>query len=266
MAIVEVEPHISLHYTEVGKGPGLLYLHGVLGSSRYFSLQQQNPVADMRSVFLDFRGHGQSPDPLRGHSVSQYALDVARVLDVLELSPVVLIGWSMGALVAWEYLSIFGPAKLRGLIAVDQSPSDFAFPGWPYGNMTEQQLRSTQQRIQKDPEQQASENAAAIFHQPTAIQKQVAMAEFLRVNRDTAYSIFSDQTLRDYRKTIENINLPVQLCFGRDPSVVSPEAGAFMAKSMPNARLTLFNESSHCPFWEEPEKFAQVIAEFVCNL
>ena len=266
MATIEIEPHVFLHYTEVGTGPGLLYLHGVLGSSRYFALQQQNPVANMRSVFLDFRGHGQSPDPLRGHSVSQYALDVARVLDVLELCPVVVVAWSMGALVAWEYLSIFGPSKLRGLIIVDQSPSDFAFPGWPYGSVTEKQLGAIQQRILNAPEQQAFDNAAAIFHQPSEAQTLIAIEEFLRVRRETAYSIFTDQTLRDYRHVIKHVNLPVQLCFGRDPSVVSPEAGAFMVKTMPNAHLTVFNESSHCPFWEEPERFAQVITEFVRNL
>ena len=266
MAFVEIEPDVSLYYTEIGQGQNVLYLHGVLGSSQYFFPQQNDPIVGLHSVFIDFRGHGQSSDPKRGHSVSQYALDVARVIDGLDLSPVVLIGWSMGALVACEYLSIFGTAKIRGLVVVDQSPSDFAYPGWPYGTITVPNLRKIQERILHNPKQQASDNASAIFHQPTALQTTTAMAEFLRVRSNTAYSIFTDQTFRDYRQKITEFDVPVQLCFGQDPAVVSPEAGVFMAKTLAKAQLALFDQSSHCPFWEEPDRFAEVLTAFVASL
>jgi len=38
----------------------------------------------------------------------------------------VLVGWSKGAMVPFEYLKAFGQDAVAGIVIVDQPPSDFA--------------------------------------------------------------------------------------------------------------------------------------------
>ena len=53
-------------------------------------------------IALDLRGHGDSDDVESGHTIPQYARDLRLLLEELELERPFLLGWSMGAFVAWD--------------------------------------------------------------------------------------------------------------------------------------------------------------------
>ena len=80
--------------------PPVLLVHGAANSSvvwRYW--QEALAERGWSSHAVDLRGHGQSPGPVDGATMSDYADDVAAVADGLPALPVVM-GWSMGGLVA----------------------------------------------------------------------------------------------------------------------------------------------------------------------
>jgi pimeloyl-ACP methyl ester carboxylesterase len=93
-----------LHYRDEGDGPVVVLLHGVWMSSAFFRHQTSEGLGGARVIAPDFRGHGESEKPLDGHTVAGYAEDLGTLLDVLDLRDVTLVGWSMGAFVAWEHL------------------------------------------------------------------------------------------------------------------------------------------------------------------
>jgi pimeloyl-ACP methyl ester carboxylesterase len=263
MPTILLNSNISLFYETAGSGLPVVFLHGVLGSSEYFFQQKNHPINGAASIFLDFRGHGKSQASDYGHSVSQYAWDVHEILKKLNISRFILVGWSMGALVAWEYIHIFGEKNVAGLVIVDQSPSDFAFKGWPFGTFTLKDLMEIQNAIFKNPQKLAEENAKNIFHHQSKENLSLSVAEFLKVDPKAAHSIFTDQTFRDYRHIALEVSCPVLLCFGRHSSMVPYQAGTYLHERLQDSALVIFEHSSHCPFLEEAIKFNQVVEAFV---
>jgi len=71
-----------------------------------------------------------------GHTLSQYARDLRVFLEQLDLDDVVLVGWSLGALVSWEYVDQFGTGRIRALVGVDMEPSPVKREGYDYGSYT----------------------------------------------------------------------------------------------------------------------------------
>ena len=54
-------------------------------------------------------------------------------LKAKNLSDAVLVGWSMGCMVVWDYFKQFGGENIAGTILVEQTPADFKWPDWEHG-------------------------------------------------------------------------------------------------------------------------------------
>lgn len=89
----------------------VVFLHGFclsgLAWGRQMARLRRRSGDRVRIISYDHRGHGRSdPAPMATCRIEQLADDLAVVLAELEVSgPVVLVGHSMGAMVALEYLS-----------------------------------------------------------------------------------------------------------------------------------------------------------------
>jgi pimeloyl-ACP methyl ester carboxylesterase len=109
---------LTLYYAERGDpcGPPVLLLHGLTMSSRTMERLAAS-LPDHRVLLLDFHGHGKSTKPRQPdrYLVSEFADDVAALLDHLEIDEVVLGGLSLGANVAYE-VALRHPDRVRALI------------------------------------------------------------------------------------------------------------------------------------------------------
>ncbi len=79
-------------------------------------------------------------------------------------------------------------------------------------------------------------------------------------------AIVLNQTYQDYRETIKKINVPTFVAFGEDPKLNSPEAGMWIKDNIKDSKIKIFKNSSHCPFWEEPEEFNKAVKDFVDSI
>jgi transposase len=48
--------------------------------------------------------------------------------------------------------------------------------------------------------------------------------------------------------------------------MLSPKNGAYLAEAMPDARLVIFEDSGHAPFWDEPDRFNDEVESFIARL
>ena len=109
-------------------GPAVLLVHGLAGSVRHWRFQLPYLWPQARAVALDLRGHGRSaPAAADEMSVEALADDVAAVADAYDLSPVVLVGHSLGAAVALEWAAR-DPARVAGLVLVDPTADSTHLP------------------------------------------------------------------------------------------------------------------------------------------
>ena len=72
--------------------------------------------------------------------------------------------------------------------------------------------------------------------------------------------------MHDYRDAPSQVTVPALVCTGRDEKLVPVEAEEWVVEQMPNARLVVFEESGHCPFIEEPDRFNQVVDDWIGSL
>jgi pimeloyl-ACP methyl ester carboxylesterase len=92
-------------------------------------------------------------------------------LDAQDLSDVVLVGWSMGSLVAWEYVRQFGTDRFRGFVSVEQQPLDLEQEGYDHGVFDFDELRGLMeleqtkpcQRVHRQPSQRAVTDARTVL-------------------------------------------------------------------------------------------------------
>jgi pimeloyl-ACP methyl ester carboxylesterase len=96
---------ISLHVTEQGTGPAVLFCHGFPDTS-YTWRRQMTAVAaaGYRAIAPDMRGYGGSSAPAEAsfYTPLHTAGDLVGLLDALKLSSAVLVGHDWGATHAWN--------------------------------------------------------------------------------------------------------------------------------------------------------------------
>lgn len=254
----------ELHYEDVGEGQPIVFVHGVWMSGRLFEHQLAYFGERYRAIALDLRGHGRSEHVHEGHTVAQYARDLRAVLETLGLGGAVAVGWSMGAMVIWDYVRQFGTEGLRGVVTVDQSTSDYKWPDWPHGFLDFEGLRHVMAAVQTDRESLLTEFAPVMFkHPPSEELAALVVGEMLRLPASVASAIIFDQTVQDYRDVLPSVEVPVLVCAGADEKLVAVETQQYIVDQSPNARLVVLPESGHCPFLEEPDRFNEEVDAFV---
>ena len=97
-----------------GAGPALLLIHGFTDNSRSFSLLVPH-LAGRRLVIPDLRGHGASEAGSRAFRPADFADDIAGLIARLRLERPVLVGHSLGAMIAVEAAAKYGEL-ISGLV------------------------------------------------------------------------------------------------------------------------------------------------------
>jgi pimeloyl-ACP methyl ester carboxylesterase len=106
-------------YVEVcGEGsPPLVLVHGLLGSGRYWEGVIPQLEKKHRLVVPDLLGFGKSPWPRSGYTARDHLAALKGTIDGVTGEPVVLVGHSMGALLAVEYANAYR-GGVRALVLV----------------------------------------------------------------------------------------------------------------------------------------------------
>jgi non-heme chloroperoxidase len=255
---------VTLSVEDEGTGPAVVFIHGWSCSGRFFQRQLAYFARSHRVVIPDLRGHGRSEKTLRGHTLPQYAEDLRVLFGLLSIERPVLVGWSMGAEVAWEYLRAH-PADVAGLVIVDQSPCDFAWEGSDLGGMTPQGLLQGCEGLQTDQAAAVAEFCPAMLFQPDAATVAWMSAELMQVPPVIATTMLTDEALRDYREFLPQITVPALVIFGEDDRFYGPKVAQYIVERVPGSRLEMLPRSGHCPFWEQSEAFNNAVAEFIAG-
>lgn len=237
-------------------------------SGRFFHQQLTALGKGYHAIALDMRGHGQSSRTHHGHTMSTYARDVHDFIASKGLSDVILAGWSMGCFVVWEYFRQFGADNVKGAIFIDEGASDFRWPDWQLGVIDLAMLAHVMESLQTDWNQFLTGFLPGMFKEsPPDEDLQWMLEETSRVPPSIASAAFFNQTMQDYRLDLDKVTVPSLLVFGdAEGKVVPLAAGEHLRDNMPDARLLVFENSNHCPFFEEPARFNQEVDAFIQSL
>lgn len=257
---------IELYYEECGAGEPVVLIHGMWGSSRFFRRQSEWLSQHYRCIVPDLRGHGRSTMTLSHLTVPTFARDLKILMEKLDIHKPVLLGWSMGAFVAWELYKQFGILDVRGLVVVDQPPTDFQFPDFPEALISLEALRDWHEQLLVNRNEFMKMVLPMMFHTPPSQEDfQWIWMEMCAVPPAIAASVFVDQSLRDYRQEVRGYPIPTLACFGGKSA--QPISGARMiVDGAVKADLKVFEKSGHCLFLEEADLFNETVHDFIQSL
>ncbi|MBS0640303.1 MAG: alpha/beta hydrolase [Proteobacteria bacterium] len=107
----------------VASGPAtrpVVFVHGFGCGLTDWDSQVAHLSSRHRTVAVDLRGHGGSPDAAAACSIERYGADVAELMRALSLPPAVLVGHSLGCRVVVE-AALQAPEHAAGVVLVDGS-------------------------------------------------------------------------------------------------------------------------------------------------
>lgn len=116
--VTDAPDGVRIAYDRWGQsGPALVYIHGWCCNRRYWRHQPELMARSWRRLFIDLAGHGQS-EPRAAVTLEAYAADVAAMLACEQVEQAILIGHSMGGIVAL-HAAAAAPGRILGLIGID---------------------------------------------------------------------------------------------------------------------------------------------------
>ncbi|MGE0233738.1 MAG: alpha/beta fold hydrolase [Flavobacteriaceae bacterium] len=253
---------------EAGQGPTLLFLHGWTMESGLFRDQFARLSGRFHCIAPDLPGHGEALgiEP----TVASAAELVHRLIEDRDLSAVTLVGWSLGATVAWTYLDRYGDRRVRGLVSVDMSPKIVNEGGWTLGmkGQTREKMRHNAARFEKDWAAAAPAIAAGMFADrkgPPLFGFDDAVEQIRSSDPQAMNAMWASLSSADCRAMVGGISVPFLVTHGARSRVYSPRTAEWLVAAAPRALLHSFPAAGHAPHLEEPESFATLIGDFACS-
>ncbi|MDJ0926026.1 MAG: alpha/beta hydrolase [Gammaproteobacteria bacterium] len=263
---------VPLNVVEAGPpdAPGILFIHGF--SQTYLSFDAQLRDVDLAREFhlvaFDLRGHGNSGKPWETASYSDrlFADDVMAVMRATGLTRPVVVAWSFGGLVTMHYIRHYGADQLGGLNLVGTTGRLVQIPvrepGDPQNPMDTNWARLTLSNSIAD-------NLHAIDLTIDMLTGRPMPDEWQHRTRNAAMTMpaYAKRAIGadpgDNTDLAGAIDIPLLFSAGwRDPIV--PFADVLTtAQALARVRVSVYDESGHSPFAEEPERFNGELAAFV---
>jgi len=205
-------------------------------------------------ILFDNRGIGESDAPPGPYTAAELAADAAQVLDEAGVQRAHVLGTSLGGMVAQE-LALAAPERVERLVlACTTAGGQESFP------MPEQTVKLLTSGATL---RQFVENALAPEPDAEVVER------ILRHREATAQPLeaWSAQAAAgatfDALDRVAGIAAPTLILHGTEDAVVDSRNAAVLALRIPDARVELFPGCGHLFFWEERERFVEVVTEFL---
>ena len=241
-----------------GTGPTVVLVSGHSGRAFTWEFQRSAlAAAGFQVVTLDRRHTGESDFPAFGQRLSRQAADVHEFLGSLGRGAV-LVGSSMGASVIYALVDTFGTAGLEAVCVIDQTPKMINDDEWGFG------LRGLQWAGVPDFVQNFPGDLQPFHTLPPP--KVMAL---LQANAGDPYpfaetrSLLLDHTVADWRDVLPRLTVPLLVAGGRHSPLWPVEHAEWCAQQAPDAQLHIFEQSGHTPHLAEPDRFNEVLIDFL---
>ena len=114
---------IEIHYEDHGSGQPVVLIHGYPLKGASWEKQERVLLqAGYRVITYDRRGFGKSSQPTVGYDYDTFAADLNVLVDHLNLTDVVLVGFSMGTGEVVRYVSTYGSARVAKAVLMGTIP------------------------------------------------------------------------------------------------------------------------------------------------
>ncbi len=263
---------------EVGEGPPILFVHGVMTSGTAFApLAARLP--GFKCILLDRPGCGLSdPWQLQAEFRDQAVETISGVLAVLGDEPVFLVGSSLGAL--WStWFALAHPARVRRLVLLGAS---IGFPGVHVAAFMRLAaipgVGTLMKRMMRPSPKALTSAFAAMGHGKSLAAGKFSQAFFdwgvqmaidTPTQRNDFESIVRAVGVRGPRRwvqlndeTLHSLCVPTLFLSGTDDTHGGPALAEHAAKLIPEATAQSFRDAGHLLWLDDPSAVADALSRF----
>ncbi len=250
-----------------GQGFPMLCLHGHPGSGRSLSVFTQHLSRRWQTIAPDLRGYGGSRTR-QAFTMEDHLLDLEALLDRYQVERCVVLGWSLGGILALEMALKF-PERINGLILIATaarprgshppitwqdnlytgiaSIANRLYPGWEW-NIEQFGKRSLYRYLIQQ-------------HTPSAYRYLAAdaMTAYLQTSRYATQAL-SSALRRGYDRLpdLSKIQCPSLVLAGAEDRHITAASSQETAEHLPNSEWRCYPKTAHLLPWEIP---SQVLAD-----
>jgi pimeloyl-ACP methyl ester carboxylesterase len=272
--------HVTIHgqrvaYRHCGAGPVLLLIHGMAASSRVWDAVVPALASDFTIVAPDLVGHGESASPPNDYSIGGYASGLRDLLSLLEIERATLIGTSLGGGIAMQMAYQY-PETCERLVLVDSGGlgrevswvlRSLSFPGLEYlmpvlfptpvrgwGDAAFRFLHGHGIR---------ADRIESWWQSYASLTDPVSRQVFLRTVR--AVIDPGGQAVCANDRLYLAAQHPTLIVWGSADKVIPVNHAMAAHAAIPGSRLEIIEGAGHSPYIDQPERFAEVVRDFVAT-
>jgi non-heme chloroperoxidase len=267
----ENETPIEIHYEDHGSGDPVVLIHGYPLNGNSWERQERELLANgYRVISYDRRGFGRSSQPTVGYDYDTFAADLNALLEHLDLSDIVLVGFSMGSGEVTRYLGTYGSARVRNAALLGAIP--------PYLLKTEDNPEGVDGEVFAQIKAAITKDRYAWFKDffdnfyntdklmPERISEQAWQASFNVAAGASPFASYAcvDTWLTDFRGDLAKIDIPVLVVHGTDDRILPFEAtAARLPDLIDDVKLVAVEGGPHNIAWTHPDEVNTALLEFI---
>ncbi|MGG0302397.1 alpha/beta hydrolase [Bacillus albus] len=274
------------------KNKPVLYLHGGPGESCYdFSFHQAERLKDsLFVIMIDQRGVCRSEEITEDEAFGLHDLieDCEELKKVLQIEKWSVIGHSFGGYVALLYASIY-PSSIEKII--------FEGPTFDFALTSRALLQKTGNLLKKYGKEEVAEESLAYSSSNASseelLEAYIRLSNELEENRmeiynykedvtdeslysDEEWEVFSNRSKIHFDRLkvdgavhtsllpkIKNVQKPILLIVGKYDVVTCEKQIETFNKDAKNGKYIVFEESGHTPHYEEADRYAELVIQFL---
>jgi non-heme chloroperoxidase len=257
--LVKLPTGVTLEYVEQGDKDGtpVVFLHGITDSWRSFETVLPHLPKNIRAFAISQRGHGGSEKPLTAYDAKTFADDVAAFLAQHKLSEAVIVGHSMGGVVAQDFASRY-PQMVKSLVVLASDACLRNNKGMP--EFYQDVLKMTGEL----------ERPFMVEFQQACLKKPIDQDYFnrlvdenMKVPLRVFQAAFTGLMSADYREAFRDFNKPVMIVWGEDDAFFHRPGQQELHAAFKNEKLYTYSDHGHGLHWESPERFANDLVTFL---
>ncbi|WP_324240786.1 alpha/beta hydrolase [Pseudonocardia sp.] len=264
---------INLHYTDRGSGQPVVLIHGYPLSGDSWEKQEERLLdAGYRVITYDRRGFGRSSKPSGGYDYDTFAEDLNKVLTTLDLTNVVLVGFSMGTGEVARYIARYGSQRVAKAV--------FLASLEPYLLKTEDNPTGLDQSVFDGIEATAKADRYAWFTKfyedfynldenlGSRISEEAVRASWnVAAGAGARASWAVVQTWHtDFRADIEKVDVPALIVHGTGDRILPIDnTGREFTKRLPKARYVEIEGAPHGMLWTHADEISDLLVEFLAE-
>ncbi len=249
----------ALDYVETGNASStpLICLHGYTDSWHSFELVLPLLAEHFHVFALSQRGHGDSDRPEKGFAPEDLATDVAQFMDQLQIKTAVIVGHSMGGIIAQRFVLDY-PEKVRALVLLN------TFSGFS-GKQNVAEMLELVNSFGDTPDPVFPEEfqRSSVATPVSEAFMQTGISQSLKVPSRIWKAVLNELVKAEYTEALREVKKPVLLLWGDQDTFALRRDQDLLLEALAGAKLVVYEGYGHSIHWETPDRVAQDITAFV---